>query len=124
MRIYPVLVVQFVLGCARPNYAERWPDRLTVFAGPQPGYAIKQIVERVPPTTLIADDGSICRASHDRFAAAKQGRWVACEWNLPDSDLTITERHRGLRLEPGLPPELGVLPAPLIVDFTTGQPVG
>ena len=86
MRIYPLLAVQFVLACARPDYSERWPDRLAVSGGPQPGYAIKQIVEREPPSTLIADVGSICRASHDRFVSAKQGRWIACQWNLPASD--------------------------------------
>lgn len=86
MRIYPLLAVQFVIACARIDYSERWPDRLAVSGGPQPGYAVKQIIEKVPPTTLIADDGSVCHASHDRFASARQRKWIACQWNPPDSD--------------------------------------
>jgi hypothetical protein len=88
MRVYPAVALQFILACARPNYSERWPDRLAVSGGPLPGYAIKQIVERVVPSTLIADDGSICRASPSRFASARQGKWIACEWNLPVFDTT------------------------------------
>lgn len=77
-----------VAACARPNYAEQWPDRFSLSAGPQPGYAIKQIVEKQAPVTLVADDGSICRTSEERFAVSKEGSWIACIWNLPSLDST------------------------------------
>jgi hypothetical protein len=84
----PFVLAALVLACARPNYAEHWPDRLELASGSLPGYAIKQIVEKVPPATLKADDGSICRTSRARFASTKLGRWVDCQWNLPDADST------------------------------------
>lgn len=77
-----------VPGCARPDYANTWPDRFALSAGPQPGYAIKRVVERQGPITLFADDGSICRTSRERFAATKDGAWTACVWALPNLDST------------------------------------
>lgn len=80
--------VLLVSACARPNYADYRFDRFTLSAGPQPGYAIKRVVEREAPFTLVADDGSLCRTSRDRFGATATGAWIACIWNLPDLDST------------------------------------
>jgi hypothetical protein len=77
-----------VSSCARPDQAHTWPDRLALSAGPQPGYAIKPVVEKQGPITLVADDGSVCRTSRGRFAATKVGRWIACIWALPSLDST------------------------------------
>jgi hypothetical protein len=41
-------------------------------------YAIKRVIEKQSPITLIADDGSVCRTSRERFAATKEGGWTAC----------------------------------------------
>jgi len=76
--------------CARPDYAHTWPDRFALSAGPQPGYAIKHVVEKQGPVTLIAYDGSLCRTSRERFAATKEGAWIACVWSLPSLDSTET----------------------------------
>jgi hypothetical protein len=75
-------------ACARPDYAESRPDWLLVSAGPQPGYAVKLVVEKDPPLTLIAEDGSLCRMSKERYKATKEGDWIACLWNLPAPDRT------------------------------------
>ncbi len=78
------------VSCARPNYAEHWPDRFLLSAGPQPGFAIKRVLEREPPATLVADDGSVCRTSRERFDRTREGRWIACLWNLPTLDSAPT----------------------------------
>ena len=89
------LLLCLAAGCARPQYAERWPGRFLLAAGPQPGFAIKLVVERQPPTTLVGDDGSVCRTSRERFRGTREGRWVACDWNVPTFDSTQTAEPDG-----------------------------
>jgi hypothetical protein len=48
-------------ACARPDYGETRPEWLLISAGPQLGYAIKQVIEKQAPITLVGDDGSVCR---------------------------------------------------------------
>ena len=84
----PILL--FTLGpiaaCARPDYAQRWLSGFTISAGPQPGYAIKQVVEKRDSITLIGDDGSVCRTSGLRLAATALGSWISCNWTVPGLD--------------------------------------
>lgn len=89
------LLLSMIAGCVRPDYAERWPGRFLLSAGPQPGFAIKRVIERQPPVTLVGDDGSVCRTSRERFDGAKEGRWVACNWNLPTFDSVPAAKPRG-----------------------------
>jgi hypothetical protein len=63
----PLIAACLISTCARPDHAEQWIDRFTLWAGPQPGYAIKQVVDKQKPATLVADDGSVCRTSVQRF---------------------------------------------------------
>jgi hypothetical protein len=77
-----------VAACARPNYAEGRPEWLLLTAGPQPGYAIKPVIEKQSPITLVATDGSVCRTSAERFAGIRVGKWIACIWTLPSLDST------------------------------------
>jgi hypothetical protein len=88
--ILTLIAAALLNGCARPDYAQSWPGHFLLSAGPQPGFAIKRIIERQPPATLVGDDGSVCRTSPERFNRAKEGRWVACSWNLPVLDSTPT----------------------------------
>lgn len=89
MRAFTWLITFGLLsGCARPDYAESYPAWLLISAGPQPGYAIKRVIEKQPPVTLVGDDGSVCRTSRERFARARTGRWIACVWHLPSLDST------------------------------------
>ena len=80
------LVALVLSACAHPDYGERRPDWRLVAAGPQPGYAIKRIIEKDAPATLVAEDGSVCRTSKERYKTTKEGAWVACLWNLPAPD--------------------------------------
>ena len=70
-------------ACVRPNYGESRAGHLFVTAGPQPGYAIKQVVGKERSLTLVADDGSVCRTTQDRYSSTREGAWIACLWNLP-----------------------------------------
>jgi hypothetical protein len=91
MRKLVVLAVTVLIcGCGRPDYAETWPGWLLLSAGPQPGYAIKRVIEKQSPFTLVADDGSVCRTSRERFANTDEGKWIACVWNLPVLDSSST----------------------------------
>jgi hypothetical protein len=46
----------------------------------QPGYAIKQVLDKRKPRALLADDGSVCRTSTERFTAPAVGKWINCDW--------------------------------------------
>jgi hypothetical protein len=95
MRLSLVLTpLCLTIACARPDYAETWPDRFSLSAGAQPGYGIKRIIEKQAPETLIAEDGSVCRIAPERFARSKVGRWISCVWNLPTLDSTLVSAIR------------------------------
>jgi hypothetical protein len=79
-----------IFGCAHPHYGESWPDHVLLSAGPQPGYAIKRLVEKKSPDTLVSDDGSVCRTSRARYASTREGQWIACIWSLPMLDSAHT----------------------------------
>jgi hypothetical protein len=87
-RLILLATLGFVSACVRPDHADTWPDRFALSGGPQLGYAIKRLVEKQGPITLVADDGSVCRTSRERFAATKEGAWIACVWALPGLDST------------------------------------
>jgi hypothetical protein len=87
-RLLPLILVPLLAGCARPDYAEYHPDWLIITAGPQTGYAIKRVVEKHAPITLLGDDGSVCRTTSERFAATSEGAWTDCNWTLPYLDET------------------------------------
>jgi hypothetical protein len=82
------IALSLICSCARPNYAELWPDRLVAAAAPRLGYGIKRVVEKQGPITLLGDDGSVCRTSPRRFADTGVGAWIACNWALPSLDST------------------------------------
>ena len=80
-----LLAFCLVSACARPDFAAFWPHRfdISISAGPQPGYAIKRVIEKLGPITLLGDDGSVCRTSGERFAATQVDDWISCDWTLP-----------------------------------------
>ena len=87
-----LLAIGWLAACALPNHADRWPDRLGFSAGPQPGYAIKRVVEKQEPFTLVADDDSACRTSRERFTYTSVGDWIDCGWSIPAADSAQTAR--------------------------------
>src|SRR5690348_12596779 len=55
---------------------------ITVEQGAQLGWATKRVLTKQAPSTLIAQDGTVCRVSPDRFKDTQVGRDTACEWQL------------------------------------------
>lgn len=94
MRILIYLgVLAAVSACTRPPSVLSWPDEFFVPAYPQLGYGIKRVIEKQPPITLVAHDGSVCRTSRLRFSRTRTGRWIACTWNLPSLDSTVVAQN-------------------------------
>src|SRR3954464_8420175 len=89
MRVVVCLAAICLLSsCARADYGENRPDSFLLSGGPQPGYAIKQVLDKQPPADLVADDGTLCRTSTQRYRATALGKWIACLWTLPTLDST------------------------------------
>jgi hypothetical protein len=89
MRVVVCLAATYLISsCARADYGQNQPDSFFLSAGPQPGYAIKQVIDKEPPAVLVGDDGSVCRTSTQRYRATALGKWIACVWTLPTLDST------------------------------------
>jgi hypothetical protein len=68
------------------------PDLVTWSSGPQPGYAIKLVLSKLAPSTVLGDDGSVCRLTAERFAIVDEGDWIGCEWTIePDTTASIAQ---------------------------------
>ena len=85
-RIVALLATYLIGSCARPDNVYRWPTSSVLSAGAQPEFAIKAVVDKQKPASLIAEDGSVCRTSVQRFTRTAVGKWIACSWQLPASD--------------------------------------
>jgi hypothetical protein len=64
--------------CARP-FVEPNPGGVTVKSA-RLGWYTKKVITKREPETLLAEDGTICRVSPDRFRATKSGSAVLCNW--------------------------------------------
>ena len=82
----PIFAACAICSCARPDYGDRRPTEFLLAAGPQPGFAIKPVVDKQKPAVLVADDGSVCRTSLERFASTRVGKWFSCDWVLQTRD--------------------------------------
>lgn len=51
-----------------------------VGVGPTRGWAIKEVVQKNPPGTLMARDGTVCEVSEARYSETRVGAQVQCEW--------------------------------------------
>ena len=47
---------------------------------PRIGWATKRVLTKQEPSTLLAQDGTICRVTADRFKTTEIGRDTACDW--------------------------------------------
>ncbi len=74
MRVPPALFLLLLAGCAPGTGLGPQPDR---FGG---AVSTKQVVTKRAPETLLAEDGSACRVSPDRFAGTAVGDLVRCAW--------------------------------------------
>jgi hypothetical protein len=84
MRFSILLVaVPLVAGCsARADRVFVAPGIVAGSSGALPGYAIKLVEAKEAPSTVIGDDGSVCRLTAERFRDVSRGDWVACEWTI------------------------------------------
>lgn len=55
---------------------------ISVEQGTQLGWATKRVITKQEPSTLIAQDGTVCRVSPERFKDTRVGRETVCEWQL------------------------------------------
>ena len=78
--------VCLLTACAPPYYLKAVSDRLTISAGPKLGYGIKRVIDKLPPATVVGDDGSVCRTSTERFRTTELQSWLACTWTFPALD--------------------------------------
>ena len=53
---------------------------VAVGVGAKRGWAIKEVVQKTPPRTLMARDGTICEVAEGRYADTRIGTQVQCEW--------------------------------------------
>jgi hypothetical protein len=53
-----------------------------VQSGIRLGSGSKRVVTKDPPSTLVAEDGTVCRVAPDRYADTKVGQTINCEWQL------------------------------------------
>lgn len=79
-----LLAVLLMCGCApRADQVFAAPDRLIkASSGAQPGYAVKLVRAKQPPSEVIGDDGSRCRLTPERVAKVAVGDWLSCEWTI------------------------------------------
>ena len=98
MRVSLLLfVVSLTWGCSsRADQVFSAPGLLTGSSGPQPGYAIKLVRGKEAPSTVIGDDGSVCRLTTERFTQVDKGDWIACDWTIEPADTTATIVHAGI----------------------------
>jgi hypothetical protein len=83
-----------MLGCApRADQIFTVPGRLTTgSSGAQPGYTVKLVRAKQPPTEVVADDGSLCRLTPSRFEDVHPGAWITCDWTIPSDTIATIKR--------------------------------
>ena len=70
-------------GCApRADRVFAAPGVLTGSSGARPGYGVKLVAAKEAPSTVVGDDGSLCRLTAERYEEVDTGDWVACEWTI------------------------------------------
>jgi hypothetical protein len=89
----PFLLFPLVLACGCAPRADQVfvaPGLVTGSSGAQPGYAVKLVRDKESPSTVIGDDGSLCRLTSERFAKVAVGHWLTCNWIIvPDTAAPI-----------------------------------
>lgn len=76
-------VSAIVVGCAPGLVRAGSRDGMIgVESGVRLGWYTKRVATRQPPSTLLAEDGTLCRVSPDRYAATEVGTMVQCDWQI------------------------------------------
>ena len=56
------------------------PGGATVGVGTTRGWTTKEVVQKQPPRSLLARDGTHCDVTEERFKETRIGAQVPCEW--------------------------------------------
>ena len=75
-----ILVVAFAVACGPGAQVSPTPHGVRVDERAQIGWATKRVLTKQEPSTLLAQDGTICRVTPDRFKSTEIGRDTACNW--------------------------------------------
>jgi hypothetical protein len=84
----PLLLVAFLLVCGCAPQADHVfiaRGLLVGSSGALPGYGIKLVRAKEAATTVLGDDGSVCRLTAERFDQVDVGDWLSCEWTIEPS---------------------------------------
>ena len=68
-------------GCARPPFIEADRSGGVTARSDRIGWYTKKVVAKQPPTSLIAEDGTICRVVAERFRDIAIGATQYCNWH-------------------------------------------
>ena len=74
------VVVACVVACGPGAQVRPTPGGVRVDEPAYVGWATKRVLTKQEPSTLLAQDGTICRVSPDRFKSTEIGRDTACDW--------------------------------------------
>ena len=76
-----ILIVACVVACGpRAQVSPTSSGGVRVDQGARLGWSTKRVLTKQEPSTLIAQDGTICRVTPDRFKDTQVGRDTACDW--------------------------------------------
>ncbi len=73
------VVIAGVVACSPGARVSPTPGGIRVDE-PRLGWGTKRVLTKQEPSTLIAQDGTICRVTSDRFKDTQVGRDTACNW--------------------------------------------
>jgi hypothetical protein len=90
-----LLICGLLLACGCSPRADQVfvaPGIIAGSSGSIPGYAVKLVRWKEPPSAVIGDDGSLCQLTPERFANVKLHSWLACDWTIePDTTASIAQ---------------------------------
>ena len=75
-----VVVVACAVACGPGSQVRPTPHGGRVDQPAYIGWATKRVLTKQEPSTLLAQDGTICRVSADRFKSTEIGRDTSCDW--------------------------------------------
>ncbi len=73
-----IMTTLALMSCA-PRHVEPRPGGIVVRSD-RTGWYVKKVIAKDPPETLLAEDGTICRVSRERFRTTDVGALLRCNW--------------------------------------------
>lgn len=75
-----LFVIPAAVACGPGAQVSPTPGGVRVGQPAYIGWATKRVLTKQEPSTLLAQDGTICRVTADRFKSTEIGRDTACDW--------------------------------------------